>query len=315
MAKYSVVFGESGVSMKPVDGKGKDFESTFEDAMSMDSAMSVIRTDMGQRGDVTRAVLTILVQVLQSPRLDAYRGKIALDSGLSKDFKESMRVAEFEILEPIFNARYDALNVEFAKPDNEKHTEYKISRGQQFTAYLSGLRETGMYPRAKATSCLYLGYFGKLPCAYNADNTPDTGKLLGVTAMEKIIANAKTDLAKAENDGFSKRLTDLLADMKAKTQKSHVGNVATALVTLKELTTMFEALQKEESDKALAAHQAKQDTQKAQEATKATKEADAKAAKNRGHSVKKDADALIAQAAKAKADATPAGTVAQAAPF
>jgi len=254
MAKYSVSFDASGVSLKSTDGKGKPFTDSFVEGVALAEAMQTTKKEIQGRGELTRSMLSILAQVLQSPRIDGYRGKIALDSGLDSTYKELMRQAEVDILEPVFNASLDAKNA-----DSLEKPEYKIARTAQWSAYIQELRAGGMYARAKATASLYMGYFGKLPCAYNVDGTPDTAKLLGVTAMEKIIANAKTDLAKADNDGFSKRLVDLLEDMRAKTQKSHVGNIATALVALRELETLFTKLQVEEQDKALASHQAKED--------------------------------------------------------
>ena len=254
MAKYSVVFDDTGVALKATDGKAKPFNEAFVSGVDLVTAMGTTKQEIQGRGELTRSMLSILVQVLQSPRIDGYRGKISLDSGLDASYKELMRQAENDTLEPVFNASLDAKN----QADLEK-PEYKISRTAQWSKYIQDLRAGGMYARAKATASLYMGYFGKLPCAYNADGTPDTARLIGVTAMEKIIANAKTDLAKVENDGFSKRLVDLLADVKAKTQKSHIGNIATALAALSELETLFRKLQVEAADHALSENQAKQD--------------------------------------------------------
>jgi hypothetical protein len=256
MAKYSVVFDDNGVALKATDGKAKPFNDVFVTGVSLNDAMLTTKQEIQGRGELTRSMLSILIQVLQSSRIDGYRGKIALDSGLDASYKDLMRQAENDTLEPVFNAALDSKNT-----DDIDKPEYKISRTAQWSKYIQDLRAGGMYARAKATASLYMGYFGKLPCAYNADGTPDTMRLIGVTAMEKIIANAKTDLAKQENDGFSKRLVDLLTDMKAKTQKSHVGNVATALASLAELETLFRSIQKEDQDKALAAHQAKADAE------------------------------------------------------
>jgi hypothetical protein len=283
MAKYSVVFGATGVELKAVDGKAKPFADAFVSGVALADAMLTTKQEIQGRGELTRSMLSILVQVLQSPRIDGYRGKIALDVGLDSTYKELMRQAECDTLEPVFNATLDSKNAaDLDKP------EYKVSRTAQWSKYIQDLRAGGMYARAKATASLYMGYFGKLPCAYNEDGTADTSRLLGVTAMEKIIANAKTDLAKQENDGFSKRVSDLLSDMKAKTQKSHVGNVATALHDLKELTALFEALQVEATQKALATHQAQEDAK-----AKAKNDADNKA---RAKALKEEAKA------KAKAD-------------
>ena len=289
MAKYSVVFDDSGVALKATDGKAKPFNEAFVSGVDLVTAMGTTKQEIQGRGELTRSMLSILVQVLQSSRIDGYRGKISLDSGLDASYKELMRQAENDTLEPVFNASLDAKNAS----DLEK-TEYKISRTAQWSKYIQDLRAGGMYARAKATASLYMGYFGKLPCAYNADGTPDTARLIGVTAMEKIIANAKTDLAKVENDGFSKRLVDLLADVKAKTQKSHVGNIATALAALSELETLFRKIQVEAADHALAENQAKQDA-----AAKVQNEKDNKA---RAESLKAGTHVPVEAAVIAKPD-------------
>lgn len=302
MAKYSVVFDDSGVALKATDGKAKPFNEAFVSGVDLVTAMGTTKQEIQGRGELTRSMLSILVQVLQSPRIDGYRGKISLDSGLDASYKELMRQAENDTLEPVFNASWEAKNPPLGVAiagDNVTTIrgftmEQAISRTAQWSKYIQELRAGGMYARAKATASLYMGYFGKLPCAYNADGTPDTARLIGVTAMEKIIANAKTDLAKVENDGFSKRLVDLLADVKAKTQKSHVGNIATALAALSELETLFRKIQVEAADHALAENQAKQDA-----AAKVQNEKDNKA---RAESLKAGTHISVEAAVIAKPD-------------
>ena len=64
MAKYSVVFDDSGVALKATDGKAKPFNEAFVSGVDLVTAMGTTKQEIQGRGELTRSMLSILVQVL-----------------------------------------------------------------------------------------------------------------------------------------------------------------------------------------------------------------------------------------------------------
>lgn len=171
------------------DGKFKAEKELFIVPMEDDKACEALKTEVGQRGNVTRAALSSLVKVLQDPGLDSYKGQgdINAEEGakLPKEMKEGVRAAE------------------------RAHFLHAYKDVKKLDAFLSGLREAGIYATVKGVALKYFWFAGKLPCAYNDDGTPDTGKLLSVSAMQKLLANMVEEKPKAD-DSIATRLGSLM---------------------------------------------------------------------------------------------------------
>jgi len=138
--------------------------------METATAFSKLKGDVAQRGNVTRAALSCIIQILDTPRTDGYRGKgdINKDAGILKELKAALRGAEETFFTPMF----------------KKSTE--------LDTFLTGLRDAGVYATVKGVALKYFYFVGRLPCLYVGDK-PVKDKMLSVAAMQKIMANMVED--------------------------------------------------------------------------------------------------------------------------
>jgi hypothetical protein len=172
MSKLQVIFGQNadgGVVF--VNDKGKAETFNYEHPLEQDKALAALKSEVNGRHNVTRASLTMLVQMLARDRVSGYKGKgdLAASGGIPSEAKSALRDAETEHFKPMF------------------------AKVEQMDTFLAAMREGGPYAVAKGVALKYFYYMGKLPCAYNDDGTPDTNRLLPLNAMQKIMRNATPD--------------------------------------------------------------------------------------------------------------------------
>lgn len=174
MSKYQVAVTDNGLQFLTETKGGKlqavqgDF--AFVEPMPTEGAVQKLKGDVAQRENVTRAALSCIIQILDTPRTDGYKGKgdINKDTGIVKELKAALRGAEEAFFTPMF----------------KKSTE--------LDTFLTGLREAGIYATVKGVALKYFYFVGKLPCLYEGDK-PNKDKLLSVAAMQKIMANMVED--------------------------------------------------------------------------------------------------------------------------
>lgn len=249
MAKYSVVFGSDKVTLTP--SKGDAISFTYVEHDTMGDAIAQSKSEIAQRADNARAYLSMLCDVFSHTRVSGYAKKTPIGDKLPADFKEAIRETEVLVIKPVFVDGILAKNGMHAPTDNAKPDPVWLAiiqnADKQWGEYVGELRD-GMYARYKATCSIYFAYFGLLPCVYNADDTPDTSRLLTVTAMEKLIANAKTDLEQEKNEGISLALVKLLEQVNSRNEKTVLGDIDTAIVALTSLTNAFAAIKRASDD-------------------------------------------------------------------
>jgi len=176
------------------DGKivNVDGDFAFLSPMDNDHALKALKTEVSGRGNVTRAALSCLVQILNTPRTDGYKGQgdINSDTGaqMPKELKTAMRDAESAFFAPQFD----------------------VKQSKQFDTFLTGLRDAGIFATCKGVALKYYYFAGKLPCLY-VGGIPQTDKLLSVSAMQKLLQNMVND--KPEGDAsIAARLGTLFAE-------------------------------------------------------------------------------------------------------
>lgn len=250
MAKYSVSFGSDKVTMTPVKGDPVSFAYVAKE--SMEEAIRQSKAEIAQRDDNARAYLSMLCDVFAHQRVAGFAKQTPIGERLPNDFKEAVREAEVLVIKPSFTDAILSKAQIVQKVDaNGKQTPewitVQIQADKLWGEYVRDLRD-GMYARYKATASIYFAYFGLLPCVYNADGTPDTNRLLTVTAMEKLIANAKTDLEQESNEGVSLALVKLMEAMNSRNEKTVIGDIDLAITALQSLTNTFTAIKREKDD-------------------------------------------------------------------
>lgn len=190
-------------------------------------AIRVVNGEIKARENVSRASVSLLSHLLDSPRLDGYKGTCPINETIPKELKSAIRDLETEYLKPIFSA-----------PLIEKgHKPATIETLWQ--AFAQGLREGGSYANTKSRVMAYFSHMGKLPVA-------DNGKLLTVAALDKIIQNAKEGAKPTTtHSGIAGKLVTLSLELEARTEKTDIGEFSTAIAALHSMLATYEGLYRE----------------------------------------------------------------------
>lgn len=209
----------------------------YFDHIDAKTAVGQLRKEVDGRPNMTRAVLSLLVDVLQVERLQAYKGLTPLNEALPKEFKQAMREVESGFLRPLF------IDMQVKTLSNEE-------KGKIADKYVSEAWAGGVYAKVKAEVSKYFCQVGKLPCVYNDDGTPDTDKLLSSDAINRLIANAKADAATPASDETIKdkhvrRLMAFMVEFKERKADDMpaIDEVKMALNAAKVLVTAYEKMQ------------------------------------------------------------------------
>jgi hypothetical protein len=172
MSKLQVVFGQKAdAGVVFINDKGKAETVQYEAPLETDKALSALKSEINSRHNVTRAALTMLVDILARERVAGYMGKGTLGEpgGIPNEAKSALRDAEGEHFKPMFD------------------------KVEKMDSFLVGLRDQGPYAVVKGVCRKYFYFMGKLPCAYSDNGQPDRTRLLAVSAMQKIMRNAEPD--------------------------------------------------------------------------------------------------------------------------
>lgn len=245
--KYVQVFDKTRLTM--TDAKGNIVPFDYLTAVSVGDSIKALIGESNAAVKASVAAISQLIEILDSKRLDGYRGKTPIGEKLPKELNEAIRDLETSYLQPKFVEFHDkthqkACMAHEAAHKTGKSTPYGVERDTAWDSFRSSLR-SGSWAHAKSTVTQYFAYTGKLPCAYSGEN-PDKSKLLPVAAIAKMIANLKTDMVKAESGGIADSLVKLSAEMvDAKTDTKALGNYPTAIAALKSMLAKYEALETE----------------------------------------------------------------------
>lgn len=244
--KYSQLFGADALVMADAKGNKETFQ--YVQPVKEGQAVQALQTEVQGRGVVTAASLSLICTIFDHPRFDGYSGKIPIGERMPKELKAAIREREEAVLMPLFSDYYDAKNKADAKAaaTNPKHP-YHGSKALAWDQFIGALREGGIYGNVKSYAMQYLAYFGMLPCVY-AEGKPDKSRLLAVSAMAKLIANAKTD-KKGEDEGIAGKLVALASEVANRNEKTTMGDTISAIAALKAMLATFEGLAREEAQR------------------------------------------------------------------
>lgn len=237
MLKLEVTFGADKVVF--VNTKTEKAEGfVYFNHVDGKTAASALRKEADGRPNISRAALSVLVEVLASARLDGYRGKTPLNESLPKEFKQAMREAESAHLRPLF---LELLPKNMADADKAKAAD----------RYITECWAGGVYAVVKGEVSKYFCQVGRLPCVYNADGTPDTGKLLSIDAIRKLITNAKADLPASEEDEYKDKWVGKIVrlgmefNQRNGESKPDANETKAAIAHLKTMLATFEGIDRE----------------------------------------------------------------------
>jgi hypothetical protein len=229
------------------DAKGKTEKFDFIEAIGEGEAINSLKGEIKARHNATQGCLSLMVQLLDTAKLDEYKGKTPANEGLSKEFKSAVREIETEYLKPLFVAPLE-------KKGNSPATIQKL-----WTTFIEDLRAGGVWSNVGATVRQYFAIVGKLPCLY-LEGKPQKNKLLSTHAMAKEIANLRT-VNDTTDRGVAGKLHDLLDIVENRTEKTNLGHTGTAIAALEKLLNHYRAIDAYEREQALVAYQKKADSE------------------------------------------------------
>lgn len=227
---FEISYSDDAITFVNVKTNKAEKLSLF-DAMPDLDAIRVVNSEIKGRDSASKASVSLLSHLLNSPRLDGYKGTCPLNEAIPKELKSAIRDIETEYLKPIFCAPLVA----------KKATPATVEA--QWQGFAQGLREGGSYANTKSRVMAYFSHMGMLPITSN-------GKLLTVAAIDKILMNEKEKLAKpATNEGIAGKLVKLSLEIEIRTEKTELGDFSTAIAALNAMLDTYQGLQREVLEK------------------------------------------------------------------
>lgn len=240
MSKLQVTFGDDKVLfVNPKTEKAEGFP--FIERMDGKVAAQALRREVDGRGNVTKAALSLLIEVLSNARLEGYRGATPPNENIAKEFKQAMREVESSHIRPLF---MDTLPKTMADADKEKLSG----------KYMSELWSGGVYALVKAVSSQYFCQVGHLPCVYDEHGTPNHDKMLSLDAMKRLIVNHKeeqkatlTGPEETYKDKYVRHIMKVAQEFNDRSEEANpsLPEVVSAIAALSSMLASFQGIQRE----------------------------------------------------------------------
>ena len=190
------------------DDKGNTESFDLISPMPKNEIVGTLSKEIAGRGDVTRGCLTVMLEMLDNPRFDAYKGQVTTGGKIPKELKTALTETEVSTFQPMFYAYWDTKNKAPDLMDSAKTMAHNARRAAQWDTFISAQRDGGLYGNVKTYSLQYFAYFGLLPCVYT-EGKPKKEHLLPVSAMAKAIAIAKAANVQPGLTGIAKMLDEV----------------------------------------------------------------------------------------------------------
>lgn len=256
-----------------VDDKNKAQTLELFDQFDDKDAVKAIGRELNAQGSASKAAVSLMANILNHPSMDGYKGQTPWTERISNELKQAMRRAEDEYITPLFMAMHGnpqshaGVHVNTLTPEQKKEREKFAHVSKMLSAYLTDLRAGGSYAVARGFVLEYFAKAGERPIASN-------GKMLSVAALKKILdLKRKEHAAPVAHEGIAGKLVSLSAEIQNRTEKTDLGDYATAIAALKAMLNAYEALHSEMLErltevKGNIVEQAQAVTEKAKESAK-----------------------------------------------
>lgn len=225
------------------DDKNKSTSLELFEQMDDASSVKAINRELTAQGSASKAAVSLMTNILNHPSMDGYRGLTPWNERISPELKQAMRRAEDEYITPVFFAQHGNPSPYAGTHENLLTPEQKAERkkyahvSEMLNKYLTDLRAGGSYAVARGFVLEYFAKAGQRPIAEN-------GKLLSVAALKKILElKRKENATPVEEEGIAGKLVKLSSELSNRTEKTVLGNTATAVAALKAMLATFETLE------------------------------------------------------------------------
>lgn len=216
-----------------VDEKNIADKIALLDMASDVDAIRFIRKEQDAGKNASVGALTLLVHMLDHERFDAYKGQTPVGEKITPEFRGALRDIEIEYMKPIFVK-------DLTDKGNKPATIEKM--WQEYSANL----RTGTYALCKSYVSKMFCHLGKLP-------KTDNGKLIPINVIKEMLNQVKK--AHTEKTGIAGKLVTISGDIEARTEKTDLGDYATAIAALKSMLATYEGLYREQAEQLTMLHQ------------------------------------------------------------
>jgi hypothetical protein len=253
MSKFEVSFSsDSIVFLNKATNKGETLK--MDDAMSDDDAIKAIRREQDAAVSASRGAVSLLVHIMDNPRLDSYRGTCPVSSKPPSELNAAIRDLEKEYLKPMFiNPIMDKLGFTLTNESTpEEHARWnkQLSKAESdWQAYIKALNAGGSYAVARGHVAKLFAYTGNLPTR--------NGKLFTVAAIKKLLENLEKP--EQENTGITGKLITLASQIDTHNGDNWdiLGDVASGIAALRAMLATYEGVQRENVQAAMVTHKHK----------------------------------------------------------
>lgn len=221
MSKFTFSFNENQVVI--TDSKNNAEPLALLEKLDTLESMRAIGTEQNAAVKASVGALSLLADMLADARFDFYKGQTPINEKIPKEFNAALREKISEYLKPTFIADKIAKGAKPATAEN------------QWQIFAGGLN-TGSFSNAKTWASKFFCQLGKLPSLEN-------GKLLPLRAIIKMLENAK--LPSEAGEGIAGKLIKLASDLESRTEKTELGDYASAIASLKSMLATYEGLYRE----------------------------------------------------------------------
>lgn len=221
MSKFTFSFNDNQVVI--TDAKNNAEPLALLDKLDTLESMRAIGTEQNAAVKASVGALSLLADMLTDARFDFYKGQTPINEKIPKEFNAALREKISEYLKPAFIADKIAKGAKPATAEN------------QWQIFAGGLN-TGSFSNAKTWASKFFCQLGKLPSL-------DNGKLLPLRAIIKMLENAK--LPSEAGEGIAGKLVKLSSDLESRTEKTELGDYASAVAALKSMLATYEGLYRE----------------------------------------------------------------------
>lgn len=222
MSKFEVSYTDDSIVFVNTRTNKVESKEQLFDAMDDHDAIGAQRKEQGVAVSASKGAVSLLVRMLDNPRLDGYRGNCPTNESPCTELKAAIREIETEYLKPRFIA---PLIDKGAKPATAE---------KQWQDFAKGLKAGGSYAVAKGHITKLFAYTGKLPV--------HNGKCLTVAAIVKLLQNL--DRETTESEGIAGKLVKLSEDL-TNADADKMGDFATAIAALKSMLLTYENIHAE----------------------------------------------------------------------
>ena len=238
--KFEIAFNETGVTFVNTKTNKAD-KLAYCPEMGDDAALRAFLSENKARESGSVAAVNMLTRILDNTRFDGYKGQTPIGENIPKELKDAFREAEAEYMKPLFFAYHEAKGAKAP------------TIAKQWDIYIGAMRAGSSYAVAKGKVLALFAHLGQSPRC-------QTGKLLTVAAIDKILLNAKDSAGVSKKATIADKLHEMMQTIEnfdGESWDGVAGDTATAIHALNYLVGFYEGLKREEQDAALRTYEAK----------------------------------------------------------